>query len=256
MQFANNGMFIIGSCLTSQFEEFKLKAADTADLAQLKTLVNSRLDSLTEQLKTNREREMSRLEETQQQIGQLTVRLHNMEQEAGELRSKLRLAHDQAMRDSLTGLPNRKAYEERMLQEVMRWRRFEHPLTLLVWDVDHFKSINDRYGHSSGDKVLVAVAQELATSIRETDFVGRFGGEEFVMILCGADKTAAFIVAEQIRKKIAQSGFNSLGKPVKVSISCGLTEFVNGDTPQTIFERADKALYEAKQSGRDRCIVR
>jgi diguanylate cyclase len=243
------------SSFSSQFEEFKTKAAATTELGQLKSLVSSRLESLTDQLKANREREMARLRETQQQIGQLTARLHTMEQESTDLRSKLRMAHDLALRDALTGLPNRKAYQERLDQEMTRWRRFGHSLSLAVWDVDHFKGINDRYGHAAGDKVLVTVAHELAASIRETDLVARYGGEEFVMILCGADRNAALTVANQIRERIGQCGFNSQGKPVAVTISCGIAEFRNGDTPQTIFERADQALYEAKQNGRNRCMV-
>jgi diguanylate cyclase len=178
-----------------------------------------------------------------------------LELEAADLRSKLRLAHDMAMRDSLTRLPNRMAYQDRITQEMVRAERFQQPLSLLLWDIDHFKEINDRFGHSAGDKVLVTIAQELDKSIRQTDFVARLGGEEFAMILCGAAGDAAQRIADQIRKRISCCGFNSKGRPVQVTLSCGMSQARDGDTLESLFERADKALYEAKKTGRDRCVL-
>jgi diguanylate cyclase len=238
-----------------QFHEFRATAEKAPDLAQLRMVVAQRLEKLDHQYRSSRQREMDRLLQTQEQLGKLTGRLQDLELETNELRTKLRLAHDQALRDPLTGLPNRKAYDERLAQEIARWKRFQHPLTLLVWDIDRFKGINDRYGHTAGDKVLVNVALALAESIRETDIVARYGGEEFATILCGASGVAALRVAEQIRQNIAHCGFNSLGKPVQVTVSCGLSEYRNGDTADGLFERADKALYEAKQTGRNRCVL-
>lgn len=238
-----------------QFHEFRATAEQAPDLAQLRQVVAQRLEKLDHQYRDNRQRELERLRQTQDQLGKLTGRLQDLELETNELRTKLRLAHDQALRDPLTGLPNRKAYDERLAQEIARWKRFQHPLALLVWDIDRFKGINDRYGHTAGDKVLVNVALALAESIRETDMVARYGGEEFATILCGASGAAALQVAEQIRHRIAHCGFNSLGKPVQVTVSCGLSEYRDGDTADDLFERADKALYQAKQSGRNRCVL-
>jgi diguanylate cyclase len=238
-----------------QFRDFKTTVEKAPDLAQLRALATQRLESLDTQFRANREREMERLRRTHEQIGKLTSRLQDLELESNDLRNKLRLAHDMALRDPLTGLPNRKAYDERLEQEIVRSRRFQHPFTLLIWDIDRFKAINDRFGHAAGDKVLVNVALTLAESIRETDIAARYGGEEFATILCGADGQAALGVAEQIRQKIAQCGFNTQGKPVAVTISCGLSEFRSGDTAHGIFERADKALYESKQGGRNRCVL-
>ncbi len=243
------------SSFSDQFRELETTMEKAPDLAQLRTLVSQRLGSLGDLFRTNRERELGRLRNTQEQIGKLTGRLQDLELETNDLRTKLRLAHDMALRDPLTGLPNRKAYNERLLQEIARGKRFQHPFTLLVWDIDRFKDINDRFGHAAGDKVLINVARELAESIRETDSVSRYVGEEFAMVLCGANGVAALRVANQIREKIGHCGFNSQGKPVSVTISCGLSEFRNGDTTEEIFERADKALYESKQKGRNRCVL-
>lgn len=237
-----------------QFEALKDTALRASDLGELKSRLTDGLDQLRAQMRAKRERELEQLQSTQQQLGSLSGRLQELELETSELRSKLRLAHDLALLDALTGLPNRKAYDERLAQEIARWKRFRHPLTLLVWDVDHFKSINDRFGHAAGDRVLTTIGRELGDSIRETDFVARYGGEEFVMILPGADAQAARGVAEQIRARIEHCGFNSQGRPVKVTVSCGGAELAAGDTPLRLFERADHALYDAKAGGRNRCV--
>jgi diguanylate cyclase len=126
---------------------------------------------------------------------------------------------------------------------------------LVIWDIDHFKSINDRFGHRAGDRALTTIAHILSSFIRETDFVGRFGGEEFVMILAGADANSALKVAEHIRLKVEGAEFSFNGKTVKITISCGVTFYQAEDTPEQAFERADQALYQAKRQGRNRCIL-
>ncbi len=157
-------------------------------------------------------------------------------------------------RDPLTGIANRLAYEERLQQEFLRWKRFDHPLTLLVWDIDHFKQVNDHHGHAVGDAVLRKVAQQLASYLRITDFVARFGGEEFVMLLPGADADAALHLAEEIRRQIAEST-DPGDDCVPVTISCGVSRFEPGDSLQSVFKRADQALYQAKRDGRNCCRV-
>jgi diguanylate cyclase len=241
--------------ISEQFEDLRSKTEAITELDQLKALVKSGLNSLVEQLHTNRDRDLGQLRNSTGRLGDLTRRLQELELEAADLRSKLRLAHDMAMRDSLTRLPNRMAYQDRITQEMVRAERFQQPLSLLLWDIDHFKEINDRFGHSAGDKVLVTIAQELDKSIRQTDFVARLGGEEFAMILCGAAGDAAQRIADQIRKRISCCGFNSKGRPVQVTLSCGMSQARDGDTLESLFERADKALYEAKKTGRDRCVL-
>ncbi|MCW8905389.1 GGDEF domain-containing protein, partial [Sedimenticola sp.] len=150
--------------------------------------------------------------------------------------------------------PNRLAYDERLEQEYARWKRFGEPLTLLVWDIDDFKRINDRFGHHAGDKALRIIGQSLLLGLRETDFVARFGGEEFVMLLTGTNSDDAMKVAEAVRLEVKESGIHSVGNRVVVTISCGMSQFAQGDTPMDVFARADRALYEAKRAGKD-CIV-
>ncbi len=244
-----------GDSMSKHVERLRHHTLEETDLEALKMAISSRLDVLTEQLRHYQEAEAQRNNEVDQRVLAMTERLQALERESQELHQRLRLAHRQALYDAVTGLPNRKAVEERMAQEFSRWQRFKQPVGLLVWDIDHFKQINDRFGHQAGDKALRVVAQTLSQGIREADFIGRYGGEEFVMLLPGTDVEGGLKVAEKLRQAVETCGFNSRGKPVPITISCGVTEFREGDRVETAFERADKALYEAKQAGRNCCRV-
>ena len=158
-------------------------------------------------------------------------------------------------KDPLTGVFNRLAYNEQLEQEFHRWQRFGNPLTFVIWDVDHFKQINDAYGHALGDEVLRHIAAQLSVRLRSTDFVARYGGEEFAMLLPGADAEAALRLAEQIRQNIAETAFSVGEAQIAVTISCGIASFEPGDSAQSVFKRADHALYRAKQTGRNSCRV-
>jgi diguanylate cyclase len=223
------------------------------DLQQLKTAVRERISLIQNNIDDYLREEHEWHKQTEQSEKELKNRLVKLEKESHELRSRMVEAHHMALIDAVTGLPNRLAYEERVEQEMARWKRFNSALTMLVWDVDDFKSINDRFGHQAGDKALRVIAQSLKARLRETDFIARFGGEEFVCLLCGAQGQEALSVAEQMRHSVESNGFHSQGKPVPVTISCGVTSFRTGDTLNAVFSRADKALYEAKRNGKNRC---
>jgi diguanylate cyclase len=185
----------------------------------------------------------------------LTERLHGLEEEANTLRNRVREQRNQALRDPLTGINNRLAFDERLENEYARWRRFGNDLTLMVWDVDNFKSINDGFGHKTGDKVLIVIAQLLASQIRETDFIARYGGEEFVVIAPGSGSEASLNLAEKLRASVEERKFTYLDSPVPVTVSCGIAEFKDGLNAEQVFEKADQALYHAKRNGRNRCEV-
>ena len=137
----------------------------------------------------------------------------------------------------------------------MLWKEDNIQATLLVWDIDHFKMLNDQYGHAAGDKVLQAVARKLKVNVADDDIVARFGGEEFVMLLNGKSAQEGEELAERVRLIIADTEFTYKQQPLKVTISCGVASFQPKDTPTTLFERADKALYKAKRSGRNKVEV-
>jgi len=197
--------------------------------------------------------EQQRYDIAKADMAAMTDRLRALESESATLHSRLGEERSQAQTDALTGIPNRLAYEERLDQEIARWKRFSTPLVLLIWDVDHFKRVNDGFGHKAGDKALRTIARALAGSIRETDFIARYGGEEFVHLMTGAELVDCVVVADRLRELIAATGFHFRGSAVTITVSCGLAQFRDGDSTESWFERADKALYRAKQAGRNRC---
>lgn len=228
---------------------------EATDLDQLKVLVQSHIDTVMAHMDRHHEVEQHRYEQAKAEISRMGERLKDMENEAETLRSRVNEERTQAMTDALTGIPNRLAYEDRLQQEIARWKRFGTPLVLVVWDVDHFKNINDSFGHKAGDKVLRAIAQVLANGVRETDFVARYGGEEFVQLMTGSSLEDCLPVAEKLRAAIEKTGFHFRDQAVTITASCGLAEFRDGDSTEHWFERADQALYQAKNEGRNRCEI-
>lgn len=245
----------LNQSVSEQMEELKLSSTNATKLEPLKGIINNRLASIAKEIQEHTQKEAIQRQKTQQQLDDLADKIKNMETESSELKSKLKIANTQALRDTLTGLPNRNAYNERLETELARWKRYHSPLSLIVWDIDHFKNINDSYGHKAGDKVLLLIAKQLSDHSRETDFISRFGGEEFTMLLPNTDSKSALILANQLRQTIEKTGFNASGASVAITISCGVTEFVTNDTDETAFDRADQALYQAKEQGRNRCCV-
>jgi diguanylate cyclase len=239
--------------VTGQVGELGSHVAQATDLHQLRDAVSQRLSQIKQSIDSYLEEEMAWHQQAEESEKVLRKRLAQLELESSELRSRMVEAHYMALLDTVTGLPNRLAYEERVEQEMARWKRFDNPLTLLIWDVDDFKSINDRFGHQAGDKALRVIAQSLKARLRETDFIARFGGEEFVCLLCGAQDKEALNVAEDMRHSVESNAFHSQGRPVPVTISCGVASFQVGDTLDDVFSRADRALYQAKKNGKNRC---
>jgi diguanylate cyclase (GGDEF)-like protein len=155
----------------------------------------------------------------------------------------------QATTDTLTGLYNRLKLDEVLTAEMLRAQRYGTPLSLILYDVDHFKSINDTLGHQAGDKVLIKLSQLSAASIRSSDLLVRWGGEEFIVLAPGADSQMAWQAAEKLRVTIGQSAFESAGS---VTCSFGVAQYASGDSGESFLARADAALYCAKEGGRDR----
>lgn len=241
--------------ISRQVDDLKDSAQSAQELAELKTQTSEHLDRLLEQLLEHKQMEDERQLEAQQKIEMMTQKLQALETETETLRTKLKIEHDKALCDSLTGLPNRLAYNNRVEMEANRWKRYQAPLALVIWDIDHFKQINDNYGHKAGDKTLALVGQLLASNCRETDFVARYGGEEFVMLMPNTREDQALEVADTIREIIQHSGFHSNGEDINLTLSCGVSGFKQGDLHDDVFVRADQALYRSKQLGRNRCTL-
>ena len=241
--------------IDEQVDNIKNSTAEAKELSSLQQSINQHLQELSSQLHKHQETEVSRQLQTQKQLALMTKKMQEMEAEAETLRSNLKVAHNKALRDALTGLPNRLAYDERIEVEYKYWQRYKTPLSLVIWDIDLFKNINDTYGHKAGDKTLAIVAQLISDNCRETDFVARFGGEEFVMLLPNTLSRYAFDVAEKIRCIIAKSSFQHNDELIQITISAGISEYTENDNHEAVFERADKALYLSKEQGRNKCSV-
>jgi diguanylate cyclase (GGDEF)-like protein len=159
-----------------------------------------------------------------------------------------------ALTDGLTGLYNRRHASKRLEEEIARARRNNSGLCVAMCDVDHFKAINDEFGHSAGDRVLQQIATSLTEYVRRNDIVSRWGGEEFLVIFSEIKLTAARIVAERLRGRLASTPQVD-GGPEKISVSIGLAMLRPGVTAHTLIEQADQALYRAKARGRNRVEV-
>lgn len=159
-----------------------------------------------------------------------------------------------AREDTLTGLSNRRHFDERLQEEWQRALRYGHTLTLLLCDIDHFKQVNDLYGHACGDTVLREVGQALLSSSRASDVVARYGGEEFVVLLCEASLEQAAVAAERLRAAVKALSFERPSGAFHVTMSVGIASSENKDSddPTRLLAEADEALYAAKGLGRDR----
>lgn len=161
-----------------------------------------------------------------------------------------------AATDTLTGLMNRRAFSEAVLREIATADRYEFPISLLMLDVDHFKKVNDTYGHAAGDAVLVALANVLGTLGRKSDYVARWGGEEFVVTLSHTGQDGARIVSERLRRMISETQIAIPdGAPLSVTASIGVAMHRSKETLDELIARADAAMYAAKTNGRDRVEV-
>ena len=188
------------------------------------------------------------------QIAELTTQITGFERESARLRESLAAEHARAHRDPLTDSPNRLVYEERGELELMRARRARSPLCMAVLDLDRFKLVNDRFGHRVGDRLLRSVSAIAQQRLRGTDLFARYGGEEFVGLFPETTLDAAQALCEDLRARVESAAFQFRGEFVPMTVSIGLAALRPDDTLDTLFERADAALYRAKAIGRN-CVV-
>ena len=192
----------------------------------------------------------------QKQIDKLNKKLEQTEQEASTYHSQLVEQRLINMQDSLTKLPNRKALEQKFEANFMAAKQSGQSMWVAVADIDNFKSINDNYGHSAGDKTLQVIAGALNNSIRDSEFIARYGGEEFVLLIPDLPKNAINTVLNRLRERIKSIPFKFKDKKVQITLSIGVTKVKASDSDRQVsFDRADKALYQAKRQGRDRVII-
>jgi len=185
------------------------------------------------------------------QLTQITSEMESLRKELAQIR-------EESYIDSLTGISNRKAFDVALEEAVYKTRLEKSTFSVLIADVDHFKQVNDSYGHLVGDKVLRFVASTFKWCVKGKDIVARFGGEEFAVILLNTDMTGAYSVAEQIRRAVCAGKIKDMSSQKmldQVTISIGIAQFDSNDLPNDILQRADQALYQAKEKGRNRVEI-
>ena len=240
--------------LQSQLDDIGDVVKQSEDLDHLKSQAQAHLEkmqsTITNRQETEKEEEQALINLLQNMQRQLT----SMEKKTQQYRKKLLEQRLQTHSDPLTKIPNRIAYNERIEQEFERWKRSNTSLCMGVVDIDHFKSINDKYGHAAGDKTLQVIAKQLRSNLRKTDFLARWGGEEFVVLF--PDSTLSDLKAplENLRAKLESLPFKFKQQPVTITASFGVSQFSDKDTIETVFERADKHLYTAKNNGRNQIV--
>lgn len=228
-----------------------IEASD--DLQGLKQSVSRHLEFIGQAVGRFRIEETEREKMLSEQLLAVQQKVAVMEAHSERMQGQVRKERERAMTDLLTQLPNREAWQERFSFEFNRWRRYQYPLTVGVMDIDLFKRVNDSYGHKAGDRVLQLIAKEIKNRLRNTDFAARFGGEEFTLIFPETQPEDALIVMDKLRAHVSALPFHFGGNPVTITFSAGLAAFVPDDTEETVFDRADRALYSAKDAGRN-CV--
>jgi diguanylate cyclase (GGDEF)-like protein len=199
------------------------------------------------------------LRDRRRMLADLNAERNNLEDRVLQRTLELLMANTKleqlATTDPLTGIANRRKMTEQIGAELERARRFGHPLSLLMVDIDHFKRINDTYGHEVGDQAIVATSKLLTESLRAIDLAARFGGEEFVVLMPETEEFVAAVAAERLRDAAGTLRVRAEdGTEVALTISIGVTSVLAADTPSTLLMRADKALYRAKREGRNRVV--
>jgi diguanylate cyclase len=238
--------------LRLQVDGLQSSVQDAADLPSLKKVLEDRLEGLLGTMDQHQKTRDEREQDVAARLQSLASRVATMEQEALGFRANLEEQRQKALIDPLTGLPNRAAWEERLGHEMALWQKNKSNLLVCILDLDHFKRINDGYGHLAGDRVLKIVAKVLKKQLRSTDFIARFGGEEFVILLPATQVTAGLALLEQLRTAVEQCPFHFKSEPVTITVSTGVTALRTGERSDVALKRADQALYRAKENGRNR----
>ena len=242
--------------MTENVENIQTQVNQEDDIHKLKNNIKNHLDSIKTGVTSFVTRDNERYHKAEKRNVKLQQQIKTMEKESDELQQKLSENRQKLMFDTLTGVRSRLSYDEVLEQELLRWSRYQEAFSFAILDIDHFKRVNDQFGHNAGDKALQIVAKMMSKHIRKTDFLFRIGGEEFVLLLPKTTLQNAQPLVEKIRSSVGSSSFHFKKERVDISLSAGLTTIVSTDNAESIYERADKALYEAKNGGRDQLVIK
>ncbi|AXT37755.1 diguanylate cyclase [Alteromonas sp. BL110] len=229
--------------------------SESDSLESLKEQTQLRVEKLVATLSEQQDSDEQGQEALLALLSTMQSRIDTLQQQTSVYKKKLAEQAMQSRTDPLTRLPNRQAYNEKLDAAFANYKENGTTLAVAVVDIDHFKSINDRFGHAAGDKTLQVVSKFLKQNLSENDFVARWGGEEFVMLLPESQMTEIDEKLNEIRTKLAAMPFKFKQEKVKITASFGASCFGNEDTTETVFERADEYLYKAKRNGRNLVVT-
>jgi diguanylate cyclase (GGDEF)-like protein len=215
----------------------------------------TRLELLRKGEGLSRESLIAELGKANQQLKELQNSLEQANQKKDQLLDELRQKtvelERQTREDSLTGLHNRRYLDDQLFHEFVRAQRYNRNLSVIMADLDHFKQVNDRFGHRIGDEVLKAVSQIFRDNCREVDFIARYGGEEFVLVLPETPSNGAILVCERIRTAVEAYQWAKIEPELRVTVSLGIAYILKVDSYKDMLHQADVKLYEAKKAGRN-----
>jgi len=220
---------------------------------EVRHTITSKLFTISKAIEGKTLADEARLREADLRIAELESNLRTHNQEILNMRERADSLEKEVLLDELTQVNNRRAYELHIRDCLRRYHRNGELFSLILMDVDHFKNVNDEYGHKAGDKCLREIAKLIGSTLRKTDFLARYGGEELIAILHGSNAANALKVAEKIRVRIENTRFCYQDKIIPITTSLGVTEVLPGDNnPEIPFIRVDDAMYRAKKAGRNR----
>lgn len=241
--------------LTQQLKAMSKTVSSADSIEQFQVNITEQLEAITSAFNAKVNGENDKNKALTKELSKLQNELAQIEQESKALKKQLSEHKKNSLLDSLTKLPNRYALDEQCEKEYKQWQSQKTPLSIAVVDLDHFKRINDNYGHSAGDKTLEIIAKAMQKIIKAPNFIARYGGEEFIILLPKLAIKDAQRLLDLMRKKISSLPLKFKQDKVSISISAGITALEGDDTIESAFNRADEALYQAKDQGRNKVVV-
>lgn len=240
------------SSISQQMSEARDKIDRHSELNLLKNDLLESLDAITTRLESYQSSYAGKLSNLNTSKVLMNEHIQALEKENVSLLSALQKERQLSQHDPLTQLPNRLGFEQRLKEELARAKRHDQPISIAVLDIDFFKKINDQFGHLVGDKVLKMMSKEMKKVSRGSDYLARFGGEEFILLLPQTALDEAFSAVDKIRQRIESRPFHFQNKPVPITISAGVAQLQNDEGTDHWINRADSALYISKQEGRNK----
>lgn len=237
--------------ISAQMHEARVKIDRQHQVESLKTDLLTSLDNIASRLEAYQNSYESKLQNLQVSKVKMTEHVAELEQENLNLINELHKERQLSMQDPLTSLPNRQGFDRRLTEELSRAERHQQSLSIAIIDIDFFKRINDDFGHLVGDKVLRMMAKEMKRVCRESDFLARFGGEEFILLLPQTTVDEAYQALNKLRQHVETRPFHYQNKPVNLTVSAGVAQRQSNETLESWLDRADAALYVSKREGRN-----